>query len=211
MKQKTKMMILVLTAAIAVAACTSASPETAQVMEESTMPLPEEEIAVSEAPSEEMVEAAMPTSPAWFSKELGDVNSGSSLKIADQKGRVVLVEMMAIWCPKCLSQQKEVARLFDLLGDRTDFMALGIDVDPNENADQLAAYVQQNSFDWTYIVADQALIDEISALYGAQYLNPPSTPMLIIDKNGEVHTLPFGIKSAEDLQSALIPFLDSSG
>ena len=58
---------------------------------------------------------------------------------------------------------------------------------------------------------DQALIDEISALYGAQYLNPPSTPMLIIDKNGEVHTLPFGIKSAEDLQSALIPFLESSG
>ncbi len=211
MKQKTKKGIILLAAALAFAACTTASPEIARVMDENTMPESQEKVTEAAIPAEEMTDAAIPDSPAWFSKELVDVNSGTTVRIADQKGRVVLVEMMAIWCPKCLSQQKEVARLFELLGERSDFMALGINVDPNENADQLTAYVQQNGFDWAYIVADPALIDEISTLYGAQFLNPPSTPMLVIDKSGEVHVLPFGIKSAEDLQSALIPFLDSSG
>jgi hypothetical protein len=49
---------------------------------------------------------------------------------------------------------------------------------------------------------------EIAALYGDQFLNPPSTPMLIIDRRGQVHPLPFGIKSAADLRQALEPFLN---
>jgi hypothetical protein len=32
--------------------------------------------------------------------------------------------------------------------------------------------------------------------------------MLIIDRQGKVHPLPFGVKSAADLQAALQPFLD---
>ena len=44
-------------------------------------------------------------------------------------------------------------------------------------------------------------------LYGNQLLNPPSTPILIIDRHGEVHLLPFGIKSSEDLLKAIEPFL----
>ena len=40
---------------------------------------------------------------------------------------------------------------------------------------------------------------EIGSLYTAQVLNPPSTPILIIDRHGVAHPLPFGIKSAADL------------
>jgi hypothetical protein len=31
--------------------------------------------------------------------------------------------------------------------------------------------------------------------------------MLVIDRKGEVHPMPFGIKSAEDLQKFIDPFL----
>jgi hypothetical protein len=51
---------------------------------------------------------------------------------------------------------------------------------------------------------------EIANLYGEQFLNPPSTPMLVIDRHGEAHLLPFGIKSAAELEEALKPFLDES-
>ena len=47
-------------------------------------------------------------------------------------------------------------------------------------------------------------------LYGQQFLNPPSAPMFIIDRHGEVHPLPFGVKSAADLQKALEPFLNEA-
>ena len=63
-------------------------------------------------------------------------------------------------------------------------------------------------FDWVYAVAPPEVSRELGQLYGDQFLNPPATPMLIIDQHGEVHPLPFGIKSAGDLQEALEPFLN---
>ena len=68
-------------------------------------------------------------------------------------------------------------------------------------------YAAQHGFDWAYAVAPREVAREISRLYGAQFLNPPSTPMLIIDRHGEAHPLPFGRKTAADLQEALAPFL----
>ena len=61
-----------------------------------------------------------------------------------------------------------------------------------------------------YVITGANLARDLGNLYGNQYLNPPSTPMLIIDRSGEVHLLPFGIKSAETLQEALQPYLDEA-
>jgi hypothetical protein len=117
---------------------------------------------------------------------------------------------MAIWCSNCRKQQQNVADLHTMLGERDDFVSLGLDIDPNEDAASLKEYIEKNGFHWTYAVAPSQVGSELANLYGAQFLNPPSTPMLIVDKQGAVHTLPFGIKSAEQLQEALAPFLADS-
>lgn len=156
-------------------------------------------------------EGEMMAAPDWFSLPLTDVASGETFTIGDLKGKVVLVETMAQWCSNCLQQQKEVKKLHDLLGERDDFISLGLDIDPNENADTLKAYIERNGFDWVYAVATPEVSREIGNLYGSQYLNPPSTPMLIVDSHGETHMLPFGIKSAEELKMALEAFLMDKG
>ena len=210
MKKKYILLSLLVLTALLLASCASPASEPAQ-------PAVESEAVMEEKPADEQPQSADTTGdaptvdvPAWFTKELTDVNTGMVFKVADFQGKVILVETMATWCSKCLSQQKEVARLHDILGDRNDFVSLGIDIDPNEDVSQLTGYVKKNVFDWLYIVASDEVVNEISALYGNQYLNPPSTPMLIIDKQGEEHLLPFGIKSAEDLQNALQPFFDEA-
>ncbi|MBE7469964.1 MAG: hypothetical protein DPW09_41450 [Anaerolineae bacterium] len=172
----------------------------------------EEAMLAKEATDEAMAEnksgdEAM-TAPAWFKAELTDVNSGQTFKIADFKGKVVLVETMAVWCPLCLRQQGQVRALHELLGEREDLVSLALDIDPNEDAELLQAHANQNGFDWRYAVAPAEVSREIGQLYGAQFLNPPSTPMLIIDRQGEVHLLPFGQKEAQTLQEALTPFLN---
>jgi hypothetical protein len=93
------------------------------------------------------------------------------------------------------------------LGQRNDYVSLSLDIDPNENAADLKAYTAKNGFDWQYAVAPAAVAREIGQLYGDQFLNPPSTPVLIIDRQGEAHPLPFGVKSAQTLQDALSPYL----
>ena len=147
--------------------------------------------------------------PLWFIEELKDINSGMFFKMTDFKGKVILVETMAVWCPKCLTQQQEIAKLKTSFADRDDFVSIGIDIDPNENEALLASHVTKYGFDWTFTIASKSVIDEISALYGAQFLNPTATPMLIIDKQGNQHLLPFGIKTAQELQKAVQPFLDA--
>jgi thiol-disulfide isomerase/thioredoxin len=152
-------------------------------------------------------EAMMMTYPDWFGVALTDVRTMGSFTIADLKGKVILVEALAMWCPKCKQQQEEVKALHMALGGRDDFVSLGLDIDPNENASDLKVYSEQNGFDWVYAIAPAEVTRELGALYGAQFLNPTATPMLIIDRQGEVHPLPFGIKSAAELLSALEPFL----
>lgn len=161
----------------------------------------------AEKDAAEMDSGAM-SAPSYFSVELIDASSGTPFRINDYKGKVVLVETLAMWCSNCFRQQTQVKALHDLLGERDDFISLGLDIDPNEVREDLKGYVESNGFDWLYAVAPAEVAREISQLYGAQFLNPPSTPMFIIDRDGEVYTLPFGIKSAEELQSALQPFLD---
>ena len=155
-----------------------------------------------------MTEGAM-MAPEWFGAELTNARTGESFIVADFEGKVVLVETLAMWCSNCRKQQGEVQRLHDLLEERDDFVSLGIDIDPNENAEALQAYINNHGFDWLYTVAPSEVSREIGQLYGDQYLNPPSTPMLIIDREGKVHLLPFGIKSAESLLESLQPFLDA--
>lgn len=158
---------------------------------------------------DDMSNDSMIISPDWFKTSLTDINTGETFVVADFKGKVVLVETLAMWCSNCLKQQGQVKALHDLVGERDDFVSLGLDIDPNENATALKSYTSNNEFDWFYAIAPTEVSRELSQLYGDQYLNPPSTPMLIIDREGEVHLLPFGIKSAEDLFEALQPFLNS--
>jgi thiol-disulfide isomerase/thioredoxin len=148
--------------------------------------------------------------PDWFKTELVNVSTGETFRIADFQGKVVLVETMAMWCSNCLKQQQQVKALHELLGERDDFVSVGLDIDINEDAATLAKYVERNSFDWIYTIVPAEVGRDLGNLYGNQFLNPPSTPMLIIDAKGEVHPLPFGIKSAEKLLEALEPFLTDS-
>jgi cytochrome oxidase Cu insertion factor (SCO1/SenC/PrrC family) len=187
----------------------AAEPAQPQEMMAEAVPMEEasSDAMMDESPEAMMDETGMET-PDWYEWELSDINNGSTFNLNNQQGKVVLVETMAVWCSNCLKQQQEVSQLLESLGPRDDFVSLAIDIDPNEDSATLLNYTQQHGFGWRYVVASEELINEISSLYGAQYLNPPSTPMLIIDRQGQAHLLPFGIKSAADLQSALEPFLN---
>jgi cytochrome oxidase Cu insertion factor (SCO1/SenC/PrrC family) len=150
---------------------------------------------------------AMPDIPDWFGVSLTDVRSGKTFSINDARGKVVLVETMAVWCTNCRIQQNEIKTLHDKLGTQGDLVILSLDIDPNENQGDLKAHTEKYGFDWLYAVAPAEVTREIGNLYTQQFLNPPSTPMLVIDRHGVAHPLPFGIKSVDDLAGAVNMYL----
>lgn len=164
-----------------------------------------------EKPAEEMAEDApvneAPAAPAWMNAELTHVRTGEVFRISDFKGKVVLVENLAMWCSTCLKQQKEVKALHEALGPDSGLVSVGLDIDPNEVPADLKGYVESNGFDWYYAVAPKGVGGEIGQLYGANFLNPPLAPMLVVDRKGEGHPMPHGLKSMEDLKAFVEPFL----
>ncbi len=203
---------MVLILGLILSACVSAGNPPEQAMEKVDDPMTEDgsmdEDAMADEPmadddmetEEGMMEEEMET-PGWFSAPLVDVHSGDTFTIQELEGKVVLVETMAVWCSNCLRQQREVQALHAALGERDDFTSIALDIDPNENADILRNFAVQNGFDWLYAIAPAQVSNELGGLYGQQFLNPPSTPILLVDRHGGVHVLPFGIKGAGDLQS----------
>jgi len=137
------------------------------------------------------------------------VQTGEPFTINDYAGKVVLLETMAIWCPTCRRQGDEVARLHELLGDPEELVSVSLDVDMGENAEMLARYADELGYDWHFAVAPLLVARALGNLYSAQYLNPPISPMLIVDRDGSVLGLPFGdVKSAEALAGVIEPLLD---
>jgi cytochrome oxidase Cu insertion factor (SCO1/SenC/PrrC family) len=116
---------------------------------------------------EKPTEGAMMESPAWFGASFKDVRTGGAFTINDFKGKVVLVETMAVWCSTCYRQQLEIKALQELLGMREDFVSVSLDIDPNEDESVLAGYAQQNSqFDWHYAITGADITREIGNTYG---------------------------------------------
>ncbi|MBI9050471.1 MAG: TlpA family protein disulfide reductase [Anaerolineaceae bacterium] len=163
-----------------------------------------------DAKDEEMTEPMddMSALPDWGSLESVNVNTGETFTLADYSGKVVLVETLAMWCSSCYAQQQQVQALHEILGDRDDFVSIGMDIDINETPEDLAAYTATHGFDWVYTVASKDLARGIANEFGAQFLNPPLTPIFLIGRDGDLVELPFGIKNAEDLEAVITPLLD---
>ena len=185
----------------------SSGTPTPEAMMTNETPTPEAMKNESMATPQMTTDQGMMPAPAWYGADLTDVNTGAAFKLADLKGKVVLVETIAVSCPTCLQQASEIQALHKLLGKRDDFVSLGLDVDSMDTANALKAYTTKNGLDWTHALAPAAVAREIGQLYGDQFLNPLSAPVLIIDRQGQAHPLPFGVKNAQALQEALGPYL----
>ena len=147
----------------------------------------------------------------WLGTPLMDASTDAPFQIADYRGKVVLVETMAVWCTNCRAQQEEIRGLQSQMMEQTnDLVVVSLDIDPNEDQATLKKYAEATGFEWTFAVAPPELVRTIGNTYGDQFLNPPSTPVLVVDRAGVAHPLPFGLKSTQDLVKAVEPYLGAS-
>ena len=136
-----------------------------------------------------------------------DVRTGETFAISDFAGKVVLVETMAEWCPTCIEQQREVQKFHDQLASPNEVVSVSLDIDVHEDAGSLKDYAAALGHDWRYAVAPLEVARALGNLYSAEYLNPPYSPILLIDRSGVATSLPYGVKTADYLHSTLEPYL----
>lgn len=137
----------------------------------------------------------------WIYTVLKDVNTQEDFRLSDFEGKPILLESFAVWCPTCTSQQKEIKKLHDELGDSV--ISISLNTDPNEDEDRVQSHTERNGFNWIYVVSPpdltQALIDE----FGFGFVNAPQAPVVLICPDGTSKKLRNGVKKSLELKTEI--------
>jgi len=139
--------------------------------------------------------------------QLTDVRTGVTFTMNDYSGKVVLLETMAMWCATCILQGIQVKKLREELAYPKDLISISLDVDIDDEDEALKEYADSYGFDWQWAVSSLDVAHELGNLYTPEYFNSPLSPMLIIDRHGNVHHLEYGVKDMETLRKAVQPYL----
>lgn len=203
--------LVLVTAALAVGACSGASPSVpaspataapeAPAVTPATTPVSTD--AGSTPPDASATPAAALAAP-WATAELVDVATDEPFTIAGllAAGRPVILETMAIWCTNCLSQQQRIEEALERVGPESAAYVV-LAVDPAEDAAKLARYRDQHGFEGMYAVAGRDVARALAAEFGDQVLNPPATPVVVISPSGRVTLTGYGPKSVDDITGLL--------
>lgn len=102
-------------------------------------------------------------------------STGKTHQLADYKGRWVIVNFWATWCPPCL---KEIPDLIALYSSRKDIMIIGVAMD-TDDPKVVLDFAQSLKINYPIVLGDRkiaAQIDEISLLPSTYFYNPDGEP-----------------------------------
>jgi peroxiredoxin len=125
-----------------------------------------------------------------------DMN-GADFKLADQKGKVILLNFWATWCPPCLVEIPEFIKVYDEKKSE-GFMILGVSTD--DTAEQLRAFAADKRVNYPLLM----LTPEVEDAYGPLFGLPTS---VLIARDGSVCKRHFGPLSKEQLEKEIKPLL----
>lgn len=130
----------------------------------------------------------------WRSVELRRVRGEETFTIGDLDGPVV-VESFAVWCPTCERQANELA------GAEAP-TRIGLNTDPNEDADRVREYAANHDFGWRFAVAPASLTAALIDEFGSVVANAPSTPLLFVCDDGTAELVAGEVLGTDEILAA---------
>ena len=108
--------------------------------------------------------------------------SGKKVSLADHRGRFVLIDFWATWCPPCLRSIPELVELHKKYKDK-GLVVLGISLDDPGQVDNnlLAAFKEKNRIDYVILRGGEKVVRDYS---GPQGMSIPT--MFFVDREGKI-------------------------
>jgi thiol-disulfide isomerase/thioredoxin len=116
-------------------------------------------------------------------------HTGKKLTLSDYKGKWVLINFWATWCPPCL---KEIPDLVSLYESRSDVMVIGIAMDYRDPKTVLK-YVKSMSISYPIVMGDR----KVAAQIGPVSMLPTT---YVFDPSGNPAVYKVGLVSRESLE-----------
>jgi thiol-disulfide isomerase/thioredoxin len=131
---------------------------------------------------------------AWRTTELTEVRGGETFTI-DSLEPPVVVQSFAVWCPTCQRQSEQLAAVADSL------TVVGLNTDPNEDAEKVRQHAADNGFDWRFAVAPTAMTESLIDAFGTTVTNAPSTPLVFVCGDGSAEFVAGNVRTAAEIET----------
>ncbi len=130
------------------------------------------------------------------------VENGKEVKLSDFKGKVILINFWATWCPPCRKELPDLSIISTELKDK-DFKMIGVSVDDNQQV--LNNFLKTNNLPYTILFEPNVLVAKYMDAAGQNQNVVPQT--YIIDKNGKVVEAIMGARSKAEFLSLINKYL----
>jgi thiol-disulfide isomerase/thioredoxin len=84
---------------------------------------------------------------------------GSTFKVADRKGQVILLNLWATWCGPCRGEMPDLIAMQNKYGDK-NFKIIGLNTD-DESVDDIKDFAAQNKLNYELAWADRTMINDL--------------------------------------------------
>ena len=124
---------------------------------------------------------------------------GKPIRLSDYRGKVVVIDFWATWCPPCIFQIPELNKLAAAHREKGDVVVIGVSVDA-DGRPVVAPWVEEHAVEYTIVCGDEELAAEFG-VFGFPTL-------VIIGPEGEIASRHVGLIEYDVLQelvAGLIP------
>ena len=126
---------------------------------------------------------------------------GRPVSLADFRGKTVVIDFWATWCPPCIFQVPELNEFWRDHRESGEVVVLGVAVDV-EGAEVVAPWVAEQNVEYVILIGDEDLAREFGAM---------GFPTLVIVRpDGRLDSLHVGLIEKAELEEIVAPLRGGS-
>jgi peroxiredoxin len=141
--------------------------------------------------------ASKTAAPDW---QLSDVD-GKTVKLSDFKGKVVILDFWATWCPPCRAEIPGFIAIQKKYADK-GFTMVGVSLD-EQGASVVKPFMRQLGMNYPVVIGNQRIVSDYGGITAI-----PTT--FVIDRQGNVVAAYQGFTDQSTFESVIQPLLEKT-